>query len=581
MRPRSAVARPQHPARWNRSPGLGQPRVSPGRLGGWLDRNTPWSDRPSLATPSRSGSMVVPQQTPQSLSASHRARRAPDLRTRFDQAIVQPLMVSFPQIMPHEFPDGAPQHRFPEEDQAVGTLLAETPPEPLQVGIEIGRSSRQPRQLGPSVAQDPAERRAELAVPVQQQVTLPGQEAVVGRGQVAGHLLHPGLIRMGGDAGTVDPAGGQLHHEQQVEGNQAAAGPDLDRREVGGGQNFPVGLQKRRPRRLPFPLGSRLDAVSLEDVGDAAVGQFVVEVGQRPLEAVVAPRRVLLSQADDQLLDLLGDGGSSGLRGLSIGVVPLAGNEESVPAEQGVGGEERAHAGQQLSPQRFGFHCQAAALVIGQAEAGSQLLAEDGVLGAEVVDDQLLLAVGVAGDDAGQRVPRLQDEVHDVRPRAAGNSSIGPGAERVNRSNNGRIRQAQVQRRRTVAGRLHFFTIRDVFVLFFLHVGSRKVFFAGLAAHPHRAWVVQQARNFVMHAGEQSDKPEYLLRDYDTKFVAAFDGLLESEGISVKKVGPLAPNMNAHCERWIQSVIMRMFGSFYRVRRRPPAVLGLRIHDLS
>jgi hypothetical protein len=84
-----------------------------------------------------------------------------------------------------------------------------------------------------------------------------------------------------------------------------------------------------------------------------------------------------------------------------------------------------------------------------------------------------------------------------------------------------------------------------------------------------------------MHAGEQSDKPEYLLRDYDTKFVAAFDGLLESEGISVKKVGPLAPNMNAHCERWIQSVIMRMFGSFYRVRRRPPAVLGLRIHDLS
>jgi hypothetical protein len=26
-----------------------------------------------------------------------------------------------------------------------------------------------------------------------------------------------------------------------------------------------------------------------------------------------------------------------------------------------------------------------------------------------------------------------------------------------------------------------------------------------------------------MHAGEQSDKPEYLLRDYDTKFVAAFE----------------------------------------------------------
>ncbi|MBI1370874.1 MAG: transposase [Planctomycetes bacterium] len=34
----------------------------------------------------------------------------------------------------------------------------------------------------------------------------------------------------------------------------------------------------------------------------------------------------------------------------------------------------------------------------------------------------------------------------------------------------------------------------------------------------------------------------------------AFDAIFESEGVIVKKVGPLAPNMNAYAERWVQSL---------------------------
>jgi putative transposase len=94
----------------------------------------------------------------------------------------------------------------------------------------------------------------------------------------------------------------------------------------------------------------------------------------------------------------------------------------------------------------------------------------------------------------------------------------------------------------------------DVFVLFFLHVGSRRVFVAGVTAHPDRAWVAQQARNFLLHSGEQADPPAYLLRDYDNKFVPEFDAVLESEGVTVKQVGPRAPNLNAHAERWVRTV---------------------------
>jgi putative transposase len=112
-----------------------------------------------------------------------------------------------------------------------------------------------------------------------------------------------------------------------------------------------------------------------------------------------------------------------------------------------------------------------------------------------------------------------------------------------------------------------------------------------MTAHPDRAWVVQQARNFLLHAGEQPDKPEYLLRDHDGKFVPKFDELLRSEGIEVKRVGPFAPNLNAYAERWVQTVrhecldrfvvfgedhLRHLVGEFaaYYNRARPQQALG-------
>ena len=94
----------------------------------------------------------------------------------------------------------------------------------------------------------------------------------------------------------------------------------------------------------------------------------------------------------------------------------------------------------------------------------------------------------------------------------------------------------------------------DFFILFFIHVGTRRVFLAGVTTSPNSTWVAQQARNLAMHVGELPVKPTMLIRDCDTKFTAEFDGILESEGIEIKKVGPRAPNMNAIAERWVQSI---------------------------
>jgi len=36
------------------------------------------------------------------------------------------------------------------------------------------------------------------------------------------------------------------------------------------------------------------------------------------------------------------------------------------------------------------------------------------------------------------------------------------------------------------------------YVLFFIHLGTRRVWFAGCTPQPHATWVTQQARNFSM-----------------------------------------------------------------------------------
>ena len=116
----------------------------------------------------------------------------------------------------------------------------------------------------------------------------------------------------------------------------------------------------------------------------------------------------------------------------------------------------------------------------------------------------------------------------------------------------------------------------DVFVLFFLQIGSRRLFVASVTAHPDRAWVAQQARNFLLRAGEQAGQPPYLLHDYETKFVPEFDAVFEAEGVTGKRVGPRAPNLNAHAERWVRSVRQEcldhfvVFGEHHKSNRSLP-----------
>jgi putative transposase len=109
---------------------------------------------------------------------------------------------------------------------------------------------------------------------------------------------------------------------------------------------------------------------------------------------------------------------------------------------------------------------------------------------------------------------------------------------------------------------------RELFVVVFLHVGTRRVFLTPATRHPNEAWVIEQAKAFVRHARAKNLGAEIIMHDRDTKFTAGFDAVLKKAGPKPRRSAYRAPNTAAYVERFVQSIKQECLDYFVVVGER-------------
>ncbi len=138
----------------------------------------------------------------------------------------------------------------------------------------------------------------------------------------------------------------------------------------------------------------------------------MTDVLERPLDSRVSPCAILPCHADDQIGDDLHDPGPAG--GSTL-VRPLLGNQSPVPAKDGVGSDERCDFGESPSADRLAANGKPSPLGVSQSKSSStELLLEDAVLFAEIVDDRILLAGDPTGHGGYEDLPGIEHRCHPV-----------------------------------------------------------------------------------------------------------------------------------------------------------------------
>ena len=96
--------------------------------------------------------------------------------------------------------------------------------------------------------------------------------------------------------------------------------------------------------------------------------------------------------------------------------------------------------------------------------------------------------------------------------------------------------------------------LRRCYLLFFIDITTREVFYRGVTANPTGAWTTQAARNLFVCHPRRFTHSRALVRDRASQFVNDFDEVFRTEGLKILKTPVRAPMANAFAERWIGSL---------------------------
>ena len=114
------------------------------------------------------------------------------------------------------------------------------------------------------------------------------------------------------------------------------------------------------------------------------------------------------------------------------------------------------------------------------------------------------------------------------------------------------------------------------YLLFAMHLATRRVRFVGCTPNPGGPWMAQTARELTNDEDGFLTAPvTHVLMDRDTKFSAQFQAILKDAGAKPVLLPASSPNCNAHLERFFRSLKdealdrMIFFGESALPQRRP------------
>jgi hypothetical protein len=80
------------------------------------------------------------------------------------------------------------------------------------------------------------------------------------------------------------------------------------------------------------------------------------------------------------------------------------------------------------------------------------------------------------------------------------------------------------------------------YILFFIEIGSRRVWLGGITRYSDLCWMEQLARNATMEGTGYLNRCRYLLHDRDTKFWREFRETLAAGGVKCLALPARSPN---------------------------------------
>ncbi len=92
------------------------------------------------------------------------------------------------------------------------------------------------------------------------------------------------------------------------------------------------------------------------------------------------------------------------------------------------------------------------------------------------------------------------------------------------------------------------------YLLFTIHLATRRVCIAGITTNPNAAFMIQVARQLRDEFDGPLRSYRYLIMGRDDKLTPHFKAFLRREGVEPVLCPPRAPNCNAYAERFVRSV---------------------------